>query len=180
MPLGDDEGLARFGEPIESTDGEQVGILRPNNRWRIDGYDVGEGDTHSTAEDREELATHLPDGWEITQFDPWGPDRTNHGGPIAWSVHIEHTDGTTLQLRPASTFSYHGRSKSRTYNSHKLMKKTPDNAREELLSAETMSRLSHPAAVFKALLVAAEEHLSQSTLTQFDQSDHKSTQQTSC
>lgn len=168
MPLGDDEGLARFGESIESVDGEEIGQLRPNDNWRIDGWNpTPEGEHMTTGTFRTELARHLSDEWEIVEWEPWGPKKTNHGGAIAYRCHIEHTDGTVIRLRPEATHPA-GKSRShRVYNSHKLKKVLPDNSREKLLSAEMMSRLSHPAAVLNALVVAAEEHVPQPTLTQF-------------
>lgn len=161
------DGLARFGDTIESIDGEEVGRLQPNNQWRIDEWDpTPEGEHMTTDTTRKELARHLPDEWEIVEWEPWGPEKTNHGGAIAYRVHVEHIDGTVIRLRPEATNHTQSRS-HRVYNSHKLKKVLPDNSREKLLSAEMMSRLSHPAAVFNALVVAAESHTARPSLSAF-------------
>lgn len=160
-------GPPEIGETVYS-DGERELTVVPTDKSTIEGWDV-ESDpdgTTSTKHIRDELERHLPAGWEITTFDPWSPHRTNHGGSIHYQVHIEHTSGAELQLRPASTWPED--TTKTVYNSHKLTKIGFDGSREKLLSADILKQLSIPASIFKPLIDAVESHQPQQTIGDYD------------
>jgi hypothetical protein len=106
MPLGDDEGLARFGEPIESVDGDEVGRLQPNDSWRIDGWNpTPEGEHMTTETTRKELAQHLPDEeWEIVEWEPWGPKkkknkpRRSHRLPVPYRTYRRDSHSASARI----------------------------------------------------------------------------------
>jgi len=134
---------------------------------RIEGWDVDgdEDGTTTTAHIRDELARHLPAGWEITTFDPWGPHRTNHGGAIHYQIHLTHESGAEIQLRPETTWPDNGT--KTVYNSHKITKVGFNGSRDVVVPPQAMVRASHPAAVFRPLVDLTTTHQTQQTLSKF-------------
>jgi len=157
----------RLGTVVgETNDGNDL-IIGTTDDSRIEDWDVdsNEDGTTTTAHIREELARHLPTEWKITTFDPWGPNRTNHGGGIHYQVHLTHQSGAEIQIRPDTTWPD---DKTKTvYNSHKITVVGVDGSREKIVSAKAMVRAEHPAAIFKPVVKIVSNHQPQRTLGDF-------------
>jgi len=115
-----------------------------------------DGRGYSSSDFADELAEHLPEEWEVTTFDIWGPKRLNHGGRGGYDVTVEHVSGTTVEISPESTFPSRDRSKT-VYNSHRVVRELSDGTLTEVADARDMASKKHPAEALGVVVAAARE-----------------------
>lgn len=132
----------------EAADGEQA------IEWDPESTIDGRGYTQSDFAD--ELARHLPDQWEVIEFDIWGPEKLNHGGKGGFEATVEHVSGTAVSITPASTFPSRGRSRT-VYNSHKVERERADGTSILVADEEEMVSRDRSGEVLGVVVAAAED-----------------------
>lgn len=115
-----------------------------------------DGRGYSSTDFADELADHLPDEWEVVEFDIWGPREVNHGGKGGYDATVEHVSGATVAISPASTFPPRDGSKT-VYNSHCVVRELADGTTTEVADAREMASKEDPSEAFGVLVAAAEE-----------------------
>lgn len=115
-----------------------------------------EGRGYSPSDHRAELARHLPERWEITQFEMLSPDEKNHGGGPILRLCIEHTGAdANVRVTPHSTFPNRDRSCGRRVLNSQIVTRQVDEETTTVADADEMVTRERLATVLKPVVEAA-------------------------
>jgi len=114
-----------------------------------------EGRGYSPLDHKAELARHLSEQWEITQFEILGPDKKNHGGGPIMRLCLEHTEAdANVRVTPHSTFP--DRDRGRRVLNSQIVTRQIDGETTTVVDSDKMVARERLATVLKPVVEAAE------------------------